>query len=185
MIIAAFTCLIPPRKRYGLALQRRNADAAETLLSDNTPEQYAFSGRSRTHSRGYAAAVHAYQSPGARNGGASAPGIDMEYVDPVRRWSAILARYAGDAAVRNASPQRLCRAWTFVEAHYKAFGGYADTALVADTLRDDDADDTPLPYAPDIWRYHHQVSPEFWLSLVWRGDGVQPVILNGGLIQQP
>ncbi len=80
---------------------------------------------SHSHSRG-TVAVAAGNPPLMRLG------VDVEYIDPKRPWGEIAAVYLPDhAQAGEADPAALCRAWTFGEAWFKAFGSLPDARHAA------------------------------------------------------
>lgn len=114
--------------RHSRAVQRALAARAEAAARDNLGLRDGGAlAMNRSHSRGLAAV--------ALRPGAGVLGVDVEFADPSRPWSAILDRFMGRAP-RGLPPSVGAAAWTFIEAWYKAFqdwppGAHVETALNA------------------------------------------------------
>ena len=110
--------------RHSRAVQRALAAGAEAaaIARLGPPPAGAVN---RSHSRGLAA-VAAQRSPGPL-------GVDIEYADPSRPWSAILGRFLGREA-GPVEPAAGAAVWTFIEAWYKATQDWPPPRLTAMAL---------------------------------------------------
>jgi phosphopantetheinyl transferase len=119
---------------------------------------------SRSHSRG-TIAVAAGNPPLTRLG------IDVEYADPRRPWRDIAAAYLPDLGPdEDLDPQAVCRAWTFGEAHFKAFGSPPAPAILTNVIRAPEPGDEPVAFGARRYWYSERLPEDFWLTLVWEEE---------------
>jgi 4'-phosphopantetheinyl transferase len=152
--------------RHPKAQQRALADAAEVaarsaLEAQGIPRAYV----SRSHSRGMAAAAAVPAGPA---------GIDIEFMDSRRPWLALFQHLLG-CEPGPAKTEDFARAWTFIEAWYKAFGAWPAPALVLATLRNPAPQTFLSPCGEAFWTA--RVVGEFALSLVSRSPEPPTLLL--------
>lgn len=146
----------PPTQRFSRAVQRALADELASAMGAG------WRLTSRSHSRGVAAVALA-------NPPITRLGIDVEYADPARPWREIAAMFLPEAAAAGLDPPKICRLWTFGEAHLKAFGTQPSADLLLKIAREPIDGDEPFAFTARRWWWTEQVG-EFWLSLVWEEE---------------
>ena len=146
--------LAPATARYPRAAQRA---AAEEIVS-KLGEGWLLT--SRSHARGLAAVAVA-NTPVTRLG------VDIEYADPARPWRDIAAFYLPGVTHAGLGPVEACRAWTFGEACFKAFGEPPASELLARIARAPPHDDEPIAFQSRRWWWSEDAGEDFVLSLVW------------------
>lgn len=136
-------------------LRRRQSEAAAALL-DGLRIRADFIGgaSSKSHSRGMVAAAVAP---------AGQVGIDVEFKAPARNIAAGARWLLGDDSA--ADEGAAYRAWTFWEAHFKAFGAWPPRELVREAALSD-AHISQL--GEGVFVLHEQIEG-FALTLVWHG----------------
>lgn len=107
--------------RHGRAVQRALAERAQAAAIAGLGAAPA-AAMNRSHSRGIAV-VAARTSAGLL-------GVDVEYADPSRPWSAILGRFLGREAGR-VEASAGAAVWTFIEAWYKAIQDWPAPGMTA------------------------------------------------------
>ena len=165
MIHVAFLIREPLTARRPLADQRADADKCMQRIRDALGAEDL---RSRSHSRGLAAATAA--------SGPSALGLDAEYADSRRPWPAIIAHYAQAPRIEGAPVDALCRGWTFLEAWYKAFGAWPSSEQVCEAVGAQPESPAPVSAGEDIYRFHMTPAPGFSATLVWKGPPDLPAL---------
>ncbi|MBI1359101.1 MAG: hypothetical protein GC155_02330 [Alphaproteobacteria bacterium] len=150
--------LTPPVARHPRAAQR-------ALAADMRASLGAGWGLlSHSHSRG-AVAVAAGNPPLTRLG------VDLEYIDPKRPWRDIAAIYVPNGATAGeADASAVCRAWTFGEAYFKAFGAAPGPDILSRVFEAPPQDDEPACFASRRYWYSERLPDDFWLSLVWEEE---------------
>jgi hypothetical protein len=131
------------------------AELAERLQSANGPATLI----SKSHSRALVAVACAVPP-------VAALGIDIEWMAPDRRFAGILSHFMSDAP---AAPDRDCfyRAWTFFEAHFKAYQCWPDDAEIREVLRTRDED---WQTARGNRLIQRRICDDFQLTVLWRCD---------------
>jgi hypothetical protein len=127
---------------------------------------------SKSHSRAVVAAASA-------DAEVSVLGIDVEWIRPNRPFGAILRSFAPSLATA-VDADAFYRAWTFLEAHFKAWQRWPGEAEIEEVLA------TPPAIAPWQTRAGNQilqqrVAGDFQLTVLWRCPGpcrVQQVLEN-------
>lgn len=84
---------------------------------------------SRTHCRGVAAV--------SMSDSVDAIGVDVEYEDSRRDWKGILGFYCPSLRESEMTFEAYAKGWTFLEAHYKAEGSFADASLLKYVVEND------------------------------------------------
>jgi hypothetical protein len=150
-----------PRAAQRLLADRAEAEARERLAGGPGTRV------SRSHSRGVS---------GALAGDASVRlGLDIEFAGAARRWREIIASFA-DVVPPGADAVACCRAWTFIEAWYKAFGERPAPALVSACAAADLVLDRSIRidrHGVAAWRRHLGLGGGFEACLVWTGAEVE------------
>ncbi len=162
MILIETRCFQETVARRPLADQRRLADLAESAGRKRVPDP---SFTSRSHSRGVA-----MTALGAT--GVCALGVDVEHIDPRRPWRDILT-FAGATKAAAASDAACCRAWTILEAWYKAFATRIPPSILDAGLTFPE-DDMVVALGNDTWRMSLSPMMGFQASVVWTGRQVAP-----------
>ncbi len=129
--------------------------AAEDLLGDLRRLTDGAGASSKSHARACVAAGLAFEGP---------VGIDVEYRAPGRPIEAIAHYLMGTHAPDETGAYRV---FTFREAYFKALGDWParDALQIAATATAD------RYRIGDLNVLHEEISPEFLLTLVWRGGG--------------
>lgn len=107
---------------------------------------------------------------------AGAIGCDVECVDARRSWREIGVFLAGETY--SGDPETACRAWTLAEAWFKAFGVWPVQSLVRRALAAEAGQGENVALAASAYWWWTTPCPGFLASLVWRGDGVTPQVVN-------
>ncbi len=117
---------------------------------------------SKSHSRALVAVAWAMPP-------VTALGVDIEWMEPDRRFSAILSAFL-PAAPDGVDRDTFYRAWTFLEAHFKAYQRWPDEAEIRQVLA--------APAGDDVWQtaagnqlLQRRICDDFQLTVLWRSDG--------------
>jgi hypothetical protein len=109
-------------------------------------------------------------------GGTEPVGIDVEFMAPGRPIGAVvqfLLKAPGPPAFDDA---RAYRAWTFAEAHFKAFGALPEPGLLRIVLRAEARWGEPYAPQPGMRALHSAPASDFTMSVVWAGDGAPEAV---------
>jgi phosphopantetheinyl transferase len=142
--------------------RRQQSEAASGLLCRLGGPQFRPNATSKSHSRAIVAAA-------AGQADQLSLGIDVEWVCENRPFNAIL-RFLVPSLTSDVDCQGFYRAWTFIEAYYKAFQEQPDPADVAAILTTS-PDDKLLEVSGGVWLMQHRVADVFELCLVWKSSG--------------
>jgi phosphopantetheinyl transferase len=146
----------PPAARHSRADQRTVADQ---MIRKIGPDWRLWS---RSHSRGTIAVA-------AGNAPLSRLGVDVEYTDPRRPWRDIATAYVPNLG-QELDPSTACRAWTFGEAYFKAFGANPAADILTNVIRAPTPDDEPVAFGARRYWYSECLPDDFWLTLVWEEE---------------
>ncbi|GAA0572688.1 4'-phosphopantetheinyl transferase superfamily protein [Rhizomicrobium electricum] len=116
---------------------------------------------SKSHSRAMVAAACAVPP-------VTALGIDIEWMAPDRPFDAILANFLPSFATPVAC-NGFYRAWTFLEAHFKAYQCWPREKELRQVLAGPARDDS-WQTVEGNYLLQHQVGGDFQLTVLWRSD---------------
>ena len=155
----------PLLERYPRRLQSRLADIAQDLIGTRFADLPTPHGLSRAHCRGVSAACLIEPE--------FAVGIDIEWLDPRRKWIEIIAIYVPSIADLSPSPTQLVCAWVFLEAFYKAEQRLPTETEIRDMLSRFQSHDAKIDLASGACVYFRQLPSDLMLCLYWRRRDAQ------------
>lgn len=153
------TSLLPAPTIHDRVARTIQSEAAESLLATLNVPPFTTSRSSKSHSRALVAAAIA-------NTDVIALGIDVEWISPKRPFMAILRTFAPTLS-GVVEQDGFYRAWTFLEAHYKAFQRWPQEDDIKQVLRRMPSDE-PWQTSSGTQLLQHRVADLFELTLVWR-----------------
>jgi hypothetical protein len=155
------TDVIPSGRLCGRQPRRLQSSFAAALAARLSTSVEPEALISKSHSRALVAAACA-GSP------VTAIGIDIEWMAPDRAFSAILTNFLPSIAAPVACDV-FYRAWTFLEAHYKALQRWPGEDELRQVLAEPTRD-APWQTASGNHLVQHRVHDDFQLTLLWRSD---------------
>ncbi len=96
-------------------------------------------------------------------------GIDVEWMAPGRPFAAILKSFTPSLSLA-VDREGFYRAWTFLEAHFKASQRLPEQEEILEVLAKTLADD-PWQTSRGNYLVQHRVAEDFQLTLLWRSSG--------------
>ncbi len=157
------TRLLPGPAIHDRVARTTQSDAASALAEVLRAAAPAPGINSKSHSRALVAAAVASAE-------VQALGIDVEWMAPGRPFAAIMRSFAPSlpAAIDG---EAFYRAWTFLEAYYKAFQRWPDENDIKQVLNKG-ASEGPWQIATGTQLLQRQVAGSFQLTLVWKCSGL-------------
>jgi 4'-phosphopantetheinyl transferase len=112
-------------------------------------------------------------------------GIDIEWKSQHRPFDAIMKSLVPGLTCR-LDAAAFYRAWTFLEAYFKAFQELPDPADI-EVVAASDVRNLPQPIGNGAWALHHSVLEAFELCLVWQSPDLCAVefLPGGAMIDTP
>ncbi|MAP94792.1 MAG: hypothetical protein CMK07_07565 [Ponticaulis sp.] len=133
------------------------------MASERLVEGRSVLAKSRSHSRGVSVA--------AVSSDTMAVGIDVEWMSPDRRWLDIISMFAPSAPDRSPDMVMLAKAWTFIEAFYKAEQAYPVEADVMEILHADLPEGTPITLLSGASVQFTMLAGGFPMAVYWTAEG--------------
>lgn len=146
-----------PHRQQSVAVRRLLASLSARVAA---PEPRTRERSSLSHSRAVAAAAI------ARHGRV---GIDVEYMCPRRDIQSIIEAFVGPMD-KPVTPAAFYRAWTYGEAHFKAFGTLPDAESIERVMErhaDEGVYRVPGPESAAVGVMHSKPFEDFALTIVW------------------